>query len=136
MTTTVFVEGEKRLWKGGLVGSDVWIGLLGAAAHSPTNELTTQAGADYFAANYARVRVRPAGWTVAAATGIVSNAAAVNFADPGAGAEDWPGALAFILFDAAAGGNPLIAAAIPGAPPVGAEGDPVTFALGAITIDI
>ena len=60
----------------------------------------------------------------------------MNFPDPGAGAEDWPGALAFILFDAAVGGNPLIAAALAGAPPVGADGDPVTFALGAITIDI
>lgn len=134
------VAGEKLLWSPGLLHASVWLALHGEALASAGNEFSAEAGAGFEAPNYARIEIAglsaaAPGWTVSNVTGAASNAAALAFADPGAGNE-WPGALALALWTAAVGGEPIDAATILGAPLVAAAGDPVAFAIGQLIVDV
>ena len=124
------VAGEKKLWKGGLLGATVHMSLHTGVGATAANELTA---AD--APNYARIAVAPAGWTVSDRTGAASNAAAIAFAAPPANTE-WPAVRSVALWTAAAAGDLLVDEYVQGAPLVGAAGDPVAFAPGQLVLDV
>ena len=104
------IAGEKLIATPGLLAADVQISLH-TAAPANDNEL------DY--AGYARQTVAPAGWTVDAVTGNVSNVADIDFPRPAANVADVPthvgvrGVAGVLLVDGAL--NPVPAAPAAGA---------------------
>lgn len=129
------VAGEKKLWKGGLIGAAVHLSLHGLAAASAANEFGTGATAAFRAGGYARVQMDPADFEISDLTGAAANAARIVFADPPQDG-DWPPALSIGLWTAAAAGEMLVSAPIYGAPLTGTQGDPVAFEIGQLIIDV
>lgn len=132
----VTVAGEKKLWRGGLIGDTVWLALHGAIAAAPANEFdAAQAAHDFHARNYARVEMAVAAWSIDARTGAATNAARVAFPAPPAG-EEWPAALSISIMDALAGGEMLDDARVHGAPLIATPADPIAFEIGQLIIDV
>lgn len=101
------------------------------------------AGTEVATGSYLRVAISSAGasWTntqssgtgVSSGTGgTISNAAAVNFPTPSAG---WGTVTYWGLFDASTSGNLLICAALTASKTIN-SGDTVSFAIGALTVQI
>ena len=131
----VTVAGEKKLWRGGLIGETVWLALHGAIAASPANEFDAAAAHAFAAANYARLEMALAAWSIDARTGAATNTARIAFRAPPAGGE-WPPALAISLMTALAGGEMLDHARVHGAQLIAAPDDPIAFEPGQLIIDV
>lgn len=125
------VAGEKKLWNGGLLGASVWLSLHTGIAATAANELDAAAGST----NYARVEMETTDWTISDTTGAASNAAVAAFAAPPAG-EEWPAVRSLALWTAEDGGDLLVDEIVQGAPLIGVEADPVSFAIGQLVIDV
>ena len=92
-------------------------------------------GTEVTGGSYARVAVASGAGTwaaVSAGNGTTSNSAAVNFATPSAG---WGLVTHFGLWDATTAGNQLICQALTTSKTIN-SGDTVSFAIGALTIQI
>lgn len=115
----------------------VYVGLLTAASTDAA------AGTEVTGGAYARVAIVSAttawnntqGNTTGASTGTdgtIENAAAINFPTPTAG---WGNVTHWAVFDAATGGNMLFQSALTTAKTIN-TGDAVSFAIGALTLQI
>lgn len=116
----------------------VYVGLLTAAPNDAGG------GTEASGTNYARAGVTSGtsawnntqGNTTGASTGTdgtIENAAAVNFATPGAGG--WGTVTHFGVYDSPSGGNLLFYAALSTSKTIN-EGDTVSFAAGALSLQI
>ena len=118
------VEGEKRCFESGLLGSDVYLALH-TADPDDTNEVT--------GGGYARVPVSSSGWSIDGTTGRASNTAVVAF-PVASGA--WTAPTHITLWDAATGGNRLVDGALTNTVSAPQTGVIVEFAAGSLRLDI
>lgn len=124
---TLFVEGERRLWNGGLLASVVYLAAYtdyDYGRHSELPEYLPGGGPS----NYARVAIYPDYWNSGE---YVQNRVGINFAAPPPGST-WPEVVAFALHDSASGGNLLVGAGADNPPLVATHDDPLIFHVGGL----
>lgn len=98
----------------------------------PTDASTGGTIAEVSGTNYARIQTTASDWD-AAASGAITNGAAITFATAGAGG--WDEAVAFAIIDNSGGGNMLMFGTLAVAK-TATEGDVVEFAIGDLDITL
>ena len=117
------IAGEKLVWTPGLLAAEVQISLH-TAELADDNELAYE--------GYARATVAPAGWTVDAGTGDVSNTADIEFPRPTA---DGAGVATHVGIRTATG-TLLVSGAIMPVSPAPATGARVYIPAGGLSISV
>ena len=132
---TLFLEGEKRAWNGGILGTTVHLSLHGGLAVASANELSVVANHAFLAANYIRLAVQSPRWTVDNQTGAATNADELRWPNPDAG-RDWPNVFSVGVWDAAVNGQLIAGITVAGAPLVATSMDPISIAVGQLIWDV